>query len=814
MRSFFGAITALSLRFRWVTLILAALVSVAGIAAITQLRQELIPSVEFPQTIILSQVSGMSSEQVLDVLTRRIEQALDEQVPEIVNLESSTTGSFGAVVTARNDFGQNQARIRRDVQAALDSIWLPTRQIAVPEGTDPQAFATSLLADVPPELLIYLEEQDPNFLFQLTPEVWSALSDETVASVLGYLANNTQAQSGAGGALRQLVDQEIVPLLDNLTEVASVSVGGGQLLPAADGSMPETTANEQSTTSLLLKLSPEVWAVASDKAGYDGAHDQAAVEALSANAYTVPDTAPGLPESWQMDHFSDARDLVEMRTLTRTLGAVLNNFLTDGRIVGSLGQTDDLTPEVIQQMLAIDPSLANYFKAEHLAAMSPEVFAALPADFIAGLDGFTRDELAARGLAASISGQEAVPAPVDLPAPWRISPPQIITFSFDDLPLATFAISGSMESPTTAESGSTTTTDQPAVEATPTAAPTATPELAQGPNLPLPFALIGGALGIELNTADDLVNLQLPENLSSQFGADTISAAQFLNFLLLLGNSETQPEGAPSLPIDPAALIGGISADAIQFLVDNDPTFAPNLGAEVFNAFSDSVLALDTLAPPLDSVWNTLANQPQFAGAPLRSAADIVALGEGVPSAALNAINAGVPAQFAGYEVRLFDSLTPGILGYFALREPEFYAAVSPDVLLKLSPETIAALPADALAALPADLQAQLASIASGATPSAAQALAELYTTNVPPADPNAPALNADWQFIGDFIGVELNSADDFTRFFPDTVNFLNNLFELGGRGQLRATAVRRPERRGHALYAGANTSAGDGPAH
>ena len=69
MKSFFGAITALSLRFRWVTLLIAALVSIAGIAAITQLRQELIPSVEFPQTIILAQASGMTSEQVLGVLT-------------------------------------------------------------------------------------------------------------------------------------------------------------------------------------------------------------------------------------------------------------------------------------------------------------------------------------------------------------------------------------------------------------------------------------------------------------------------------------------------------------------------------------------------------------------------------------------------------------------------------------------------------------------------------------------------------------------------------------------------------------------------
>ena len=88
------------------------------------------------------------------------------------------------------------------------------------------------------------------------------------------------------------------------------------------------------------------------------------------------------------------------RTLTRNLGAVFNTFESDGRIVGALGQTDDLTPEVIQQMMTIDSSMVLYFKAEQLAAMSDEVFAALPDDYIAGLDGITRDQLAAKALAA------------------------------------------------------------------------------------------------------------------------------------------------------------------------------------------------------------------------------------------------------------------------------------------------------------------------------------------------------------------------------------------------------------------------------
>jgi multidrug efflux pump subunit AcrB len=778
MKSFFGAVTALSLRFRWLTLIVAAAISVAGLYAITQLRQELIPSVSFPQTIILSQVSGMTSDQVLTVLTERIEQTLSEQVPEIVNIESTTTGTFGAVVTARNDFGLDQDRLQADIQAALDTIWLPTREIAAPEGEAPDAFAARLLADVPADLLIYLQERDSNFLFQLTPDVWAAFSPDTVTEVVQYLAAQTQEQTGTGGALRQLIDQEIAPLLDNLPDVASVSVGGGQLLPGeGDGEVVQT---EATPTSLLLKLSPEVWAVVSDLVGYEGERDQAAVEAFTTPDVAIPTEAPALPESWQMDRFVDATDLAEMRTLTRSIGAVFNDFQRSGRIIGSLGQTNDLTPEVITDVLAIEPTLVDAFKAEHLAAMSPDVFAALPEEFIAGLDGLTRDQLAARGLAAAITGAQAEPEPVDLPSPWRISPPQIIAFSLDDLPLASFAISGTVNGTTVAPTPDAVAQSATETPATPTPAPTPTPALEPGPALPLPFSLIGTFLGIELNSADDLVNITLPDNLSEQFGASNLSGAQLLSFLFLLSDTDALPEGvaAPSIPIDPAGLIGLISADAIAYLAENDPTFTANLSAEVFNAFSDDVLALDVIAPPLDSVWNTLAGQPQFATAPLRTAADIVALGDGVPSVALNAINAGVPAQFAGYEVRLFNSLSPATLRYFALREPDFFTSLDTDALLKLSPETIAALPPEVLASLPEDTAAQLTAIATGETPSAAEALASLYQTDVAPGDPNAPALNPDWATIGDFIGVELNSADDFSRFFQSTTGFLNELFD------------------------------------
>lgn len=104
MRGIFRAITAFSLRFRIVTITAALLVMAAGGVAVTQLNQELLPPVEFPQTIVLAQVSGLTSEEALSFLTERLETRL-AKVPGIVNIESTTTGAIGSVLTLLSEFG-------------------------------------------------------------------------------------------------------------------------------------------------------------------------------------------------------------------------------------------------------------------------------------------------------------------------------------------------------------------------------------------------------------------------------------------------------------------------------------------------------------------------------------------------------------------------------------------------------------------------------------------------------------------------------------------------------------------------------------
>src|SRR5215813_5438062 len=132
MKSFFSSLTKLSLRFRYITLMLVVTVSLLGLVAVTQLKQELLPSIAFPQTVILTQVSGMSSDQVMNTITKRLAAAVDTVDP-IVNIESTTTGAFGSVIIALNNFGLNQDKIEGQIQGVLDSVWLPVRRIAPSE---------------------------------------------------------------------------------------------------------------------------------------------------------------------------------------------------------------------------------------------------------------------------------------------------------------------------------------------------------------------------------------------------------------------------------------------------------------------------------------------------------------------------------------------------------------------------------------------------------------------------------------------------------------------------------------------------------
>ncbi|MDQ7035455.1 MAG: efflux RND transporter permease subunit [Anaerolineae bacterium] len=683
-----------------------------------------------------------------------------------------------------------------------------------------------------PDVMIYLMANYPTFSFQLAPDVWAELPDETVEAMLAYLASQVAASNDAKSALEQLVEQEVLPQIEAVDLVANVVIAGGQALPGETSSAFATIETDEEAQSLLFQLSPDVWEVVAARIDGISELNQDAVETLSNIEVRVPEITPVLPESWQFDHFHNASDLEEMASLTRPIVVVFNDFVTTGTIKGALGQTDDLTPDVIEQMLAIDPTLAQYFEAEHLVAMSQDVFDSLPEDL--NLDGFTRDDLAAAALARSLTGSSVTPDPVDLPAPWMISPPQIITFSLADLPLATFSVFSTAAPDETVDSSDENTTSETSNVADESASDIVeTPEVVdypEGPELPRLYALLGEQFGVELDTADDLLEIRLSPEIAQVLGGDDIvfianllpQAAQLAEQFLGTGDEGTDAPESPfgdiaafdpasfarfmpalaQCNIDVSGLIGGggedgfdiapitnglincLDSEVIAYLLENDPSIAIRLSPAVLDLMSADALAVDGISPLLSNVWSALSDRPEFQTMALRSADDVLALGDGSAAQVLDTINREVPSRFEGYEVRLFDSLSPTILAYFAANEDDFYANLDSDVLLKLAPTTLAAIPDDVLETLPEDVREQALAIVSGEQASAIQALADLYTSEEIPERPDAPILNDEWDEIAQFMSVQLNNAYDMFR-FPEAMGtpseFINGLFDSPG---------------------------------
>ncbi|WIE76198.1 efflux RND transporter permease subunit [Curtobacterium sp. MCSS17_007] len=116
-------LSVFSLRNRALIALVTIVVAVFGGVALTNLKQELIPSVQFPQVAIVSAYPGATPEVVSNDVSTKIEQAI-QVVP---NLESTTaTSSTGqSVVSASFDYGSNLASAEDKIQTAVNALSLP-----------------------------------------------------------------------------------------------------------------------------------------------------------------------------------------------------------------------------------------------------------------------------------------------------------------------------------------------------------------------------------------------------------------------------------------------------------------------------------------------------------------------------------------------------------------------------------------------------------------------------------------------------------------------------------------------------------------
>lgn len=132
-----SGLAQLSMRNRALIALVTIFVMIFGVITTTQLKQELIPSIDIPTAFIATSVSGASPEVVEQSVTIPIEQA----VLGVNGLDStSSTSSTGqSQVSVNLVYGTNMSTAQQDLQAAVSRI-----KSALPDGADPQVITGSI----------------------------------------------------------------------------------------------------------------------------------------------------------------------------------------------------------------------------------------------------------------------------------------------------------------------------------------------------------------------------------------------------------------------------------------------------------------------------------------------------------------------------------------------------------------------------------------------------------------------------------------------------------------------------------------------
>lgn len=129
-------LAVLSLRNRALIALVTIVAAVFGGLALTNLKQELIPSIEYPQLSVLSTYRGASPEVVANDVSTPIESAIQG----IAGLESTTATSTtnASIVRASFTYGTNLATAEQKISTAINRI-----KSQLPSGVDPTVVAVS-----------------------------------------------------------------------------------------------------------------------------------------------------------------------------------------------------------------------------------------------------------------------------------------------------------------------------------------------------------------------------------------------------------------------------------------------------------------------------------------------------------------------------------------------------------------------------------------------------------------------------------------------------------------------------------------------
>ncbi|MCS5716992.1 efflux RND transporter permease subunit [Herbiconiux sp. CPCC 205763] len=211
-------LAVLSMKNRALIALVTIVVAVFGGLALTNLKQELIPSIEFPQLAVLTTYPGASPEVVNDDVSTPIESAI--QGVEGIETTSATSSTNLSIISATFTYGTNLATAEQKIQQAVNRI-----KSTLPENLDPQVLSGSI-NDLP-IISIAVSGEDTKTLAQqletsAVPDL-EELSGVRAAEVLGAIGQRvTITPSPASLAIAGVTTKDITDAI----------AANGQLIPA------------------------------------------------------------------------------------------------------------------------------------------------------------------------------------------------------------------------------------------------------------------------------------------------------------------------------------------------------------------------------------------------------------------------------------------------------------------------------------------------------------------------------------------------------------------------------------------------------
>lgn len=226
----------LSLANRALIALITVFASVFGVITMSSLKQELIPSIEFPQITVLSAMPGASAE----VVDKQVSAPLETALNGVEGLESTSSTSRNGVsqITMVFTYGTNLDRARNQIDRAISNA-----KRSLPEDVQPQAIAGSI-SDFP---IVFLAVSSDRPLSELNADL-QRLTVPRLQKIDGVRGADV-----TGGATQHI---EILPRPEAMAAKGATIQALRDALSNNGGLIPAGTIQDQGKTLSLQIGSP------------------------------------------------------------------------------------------------------------------------------------------------------------------------------------------------------------------------------------------------------------------------------------------------------------------------------------------------------------------------------------------------------------------------------------------------------------------------------------------------------------------------------------------------------------------------------